>query len=515
MLPVLDDSAVSSPSTPALEAVFSALREHGGLPSVGRMLSRLSQTLESDNDGVQSLSNLILQDMSLTQRLLRLANTIPYRAAVGREPVTTVTRAIMLLGFNQVRAAAMSLVLLDGLLGVEGASRVRGDFHHALLAASLAREQLASYGLVESEEAGIVAMFRNVGRLLVAAFAPDVFTQIRADGNNDAPAEAVVARKLLGKSFEEVTDAVLREWSLPARIVAAVAPLPRRLEPPASSAERIRMAAQFADEAAAVLKLGGSESERGVEQLLKRYGAALELDRSRLEKIVAAALVHTRELKTACGLAPSTAGFTASPAAAAVEALPAEAQLAVATAAPSDERDARGRPANARELLLAGLAEVTETLARGADSGTDLNSVVRIVLESIYSGLGYARTALALRDPAAHVYRTRASFGQPAPRFSFPTKPAPDVFHGALAHATDLHIANVAAEKIAARLPDWFRRDFKGTASFLLMPLVVGGKAVGFVYADRSVIDETGPTPEELNLLRTLRSQIVLAMRSR
>ncbi|HEU0199057.1 MAG TPA: HDOD domain-containing protein [Burkholderiaceae bacterium] len=508
-----DGSAATSATTPALEAVFSALREHGGLPSVGRMLSRLSQTLESDNDGVQSLSNLILQDMSLTQRLLRLANTIPYRAAVGREPVTTVTRAIMLLGFNQVRAAAMSLVLLDGLLGADGASRLRGDFHHALLAGSLAREQLAGFGLVESEEAGIVAMFRNVGRLLVAAFAPDVFAQIRSEANNDAAAEVPAARKLLGKSFEEVTDAVLREWSLPARIVAAVAPLPRRIDAPTSSAERIRMAAQFADEVATVLRLAGSDGERGVQQVLKRYGAALDLDRGRLEKIIESALVHTRELETACGLTPSMLKLPA--ASVTAEAVPAEAQLEAARTMPSNERDARGRPANGRELLLAGLAEVTETLARGADSGTDLNSVVRIVLESIYSGLGYARTALALRDPAAHVYRTRASFGQPAPRFSFSTKPAPDVFHGALAHATDLHIANVAAEKIAARLPEWFRRDFKGTASFLLMPLVVGGKAVGFLYADRPVVDDTGPAPEELNLLRTLRSQIVLAMRSR
>jgi HD-like signal output (HDOD) protein len=500
--------------------VFAALREHGGLPSAGQMLHRLSQTLESDNDGVASLAGLILQDLSLTQRLLRLANTIPYRAAVGREAVTTVTRAIVLLGFNQVRAAAMSLVLLDGLLGAQGAQRLRGDLHHALLAGSLAREQLASFGLVESEEAGIVAMFRNVGRLLLAAFAPAAFEQVTAAAATDPAGETAASRKLLGKSYQEITEAVLREWSLPARIISATAPLPPRFEAPASSAERVRAAAQFADEVAAATRLEAPEAEAALKRILDRYGVPLSIDRERLDRLLTAAQAHTREIEVACGLTPTglTPDLPRAPLALAAprtETPPVEAQLAAPETIAAATRDAHGRPENARELLLAGLADVTDTLARGPEAGGDLNSVIRVVLETIYSGLGYARTAMVLRDPAAQVYRTRAGFGEPPARFSFSVKPAPDVFHGALAHGTDLHIADVTAEKIAPRLPAWFQRDFKVAASFLLMPLVVGGKPLGFLYADRPMVDAAGPSREELNLLRTLRSQIVLAMRTR
>jgi hypothetical protein len=68
---------------------------------------------------------------------------------------------------------------------------------------------------------------------------------------------------------------------------------------------------------------------------------------------------------------------------------------------------------------------------------------------------------------------------------------------------------------VRSNLPEWFARDFAATRSFLLMPLVVNGKAIGFFYADRTVVDGRGLATDELNLLRTLRNQVVLAMRTR
>ena len=44
---------------------------------------------------------------------------------------------------------------------------------------------------------------------------------------------------------------------------------------------------------------------------------------------------------------------------------PTEGELTVAKVTPSATRDAVGRPLNARELLLAGLADATEPMSRG------------------------------------------------------------------------------------------------------------------------------------------------------
>lgn len=482
------------PASDPLPEVLAAVRAAGGLPSTGHMLARLTRLLESDTEAVQELAETILGDVSLTQRLLRLANTIPYRN--GPQPVTTVTRAIVLLGFDQVRAVATSLVLLDGLLrGVEPA-RVYGEFHQALLSGCLARELLAGVDAQEAEEAAIAAMFRNVGRLLAAVFAPHLL-------HADEGAQAAGAG-LRRQDCDRLTDAVLREWCVPDRIRAAIAPLAPRIEAPRSAADRIRTAAQFAEGIAAAL--AEPDGEAALAAVLARFAPAFAPDRAALQRMIEAAAARTREFEAACGLTPPQASL-----ARLLEALPPESQLSAPPVAPAAQRDALGVPPNARELLLAGLAEASDSLARGAD----LNAVIRIVLEAIYTGLGFARAAFALRDAAGAVYRTRASFGTPRPQFSFPAGGGNHLFAAALARLTDLHIADVAADKVRAALPPWFARDFDTARSFVLLPLALNGQPVGFFYADRPLPDSRGLLPEELHLLRALRSQAVLALQRR
>ncbi len=486
-----------------LDDLMTAVRAHGGLPSLGHTLGKLTELLESDTDAVQDLADVILADVSLTQRLLRLANTVPYRT--GPQVVTTVTRAIVLLGFNHVRSVATSLVLLEGLLGPHK-ERLRAEFHQALLAGCLARELLPK---AEGEEAGIAGMFRNVGRLLTAVFAPERFAGVRELMQRERLAESVAARRSLGRSFDEITDAMLREWRLPDRLVAYVQPLPHRIESPGSASERVRIAAHFADALAAVVADPQSgRAAPGLDEVLDRFAPAFAIERDQLVELLKRAAERTREFESAFGLMPR-----GTPVDRLLAALPADVEMDAAPVEVSTQRDAVGRPSNAREVLLAGLAEATECLARAG--GSDLNTVVRVVLEAMFTGLGYARTALVLREQASGLYRTRAGFGEPKAQFSFAAQGAPHLFSAALTQGRDLHIADVQAERVKASLPEWFVRDFASSRSFVLMPLVVNERAIGFFYADRRCVDEKGLSGEELNLLRSLRSQVVLAIRSK
>ncbi|MDZ7652611.1 MAG: HDOD domain-containing protein [Burkholderiaceae bacterium] len=500
-MPDADRTSPATEASPArqLDELLRAVRAHGGLPTVGHTLARLAQLLESDSDAVHELADVILADVALTQRLLRIANTIPYR--MNSQAVTTVTRAIMVLGFDQVRSTAMSLVLVDGVLG-DRLPALRDDFHQSLLAGSLARELLAGS---EAEEAAIVAMFRGIGRLLVAVFAPAAHARIRVLAREERVGESVAARRVLGRSHDEIAETLLRDWSVPDRILSAVQPLPLRIEAPSSSAERVRTAAQFAEAIAAAL---APQPFVKLDDVLERFRPAMSLDGEQLMPLLERASVRTREFEATFGIAAGDC-----PVARLRNALPPDAELNAAPEVSSAKRDAVGRPSNACALLAAGLAEATECLTRGAK--VDVNSVVQVALEAMFTGLGYARTALALRDPATGLYRTRAAFGEPKPQFGFGSQSAPNLFTAALSQHKDLHIADSAADKVRASLPDWFARDFAMARSFLLMPLVVGDRLVGFFYADRPLVDPAGLSAQELNLLRALRSQVVLALRSR
>ena len=97
------------PGPPLAEPLLDRLRRHADLPGLGLTATRAAQLSSSDSRR-GDLVNLVLADASLTQRTLRLANSVLYRR--DNEPITTVSRALLRIGFDQVRLLALSQALL-------------------------------------------------------------------------------------------------------------------------------------------------------------------------------------------------------------------------------------------------------------------------------------------------------------------------------------------------------------------------------------------------------------------
>ena len=70
--------------------------------ALGASIARVVEMTASDDHGAHDLAYYVVSDMALTQRILRLSNAVQYRSAGGSQ-VTTVSRAISLLGFDNVR----------------------------------------------------------------------------------------------------------------------------------------------------------------------------------------------------------------------------------------------------------------------------------------------------------------------------------------------------------------------------------------------------------------------------
>ena len=88
------------------------------------------------------------------------------------------------------------------------------------------------------------------------------------------------------------------------------------------------------------------------------------------------------------------------------------------------------------------------------------------------------------------------------------------MFSVVLAKNVDVLVSDIDADSIRARIPDWFRTQGLGQ-TFVLLPLVIEGKAIGLFYGDKPQAGELAIDPREMNLLKTLRNQAVLALRQK
>jgi len=76
----------------------------------------------------------------------------------------------------------------------------------------------------------------------------------------------------------------------------------------------------------------------------------------------------------------------------------------------------------------------------------------------------------------------------------------------------DILITDIDDPKIATRIPVWYRQVISAR-TFVLFPIIVKGKPIGLIYADRPCPGDITIPEKELSLLKSLRNQAVLAIR--
>lgn len=84
------------------------------LPALAAVVTDMQQLAASESSSVQDLAAVLLRDASLTSKVLRVANSSYYNPAC--EDIRTISRAIVLIGFESIRLISLSVSLIDGLL---------------------------------------------------------------------------------------------------------------------------------------------------------------------------------------------------------------------------------------------------------------------------------------------------------------------------------------------------------------------------------------------------------------
>jgi serine/threonine protein kinase len=504
-----------APDAPVLDFLLRRMRHKSDFPALSDAVQSIQRLTQSEHESLASLSNEILKDVALTQKLLRLVNTAAYRHT-GGGGISTVSRAVALIGFAGIRNLALSLVLLERMENKGHAQRLREDFLRSLMAATLARELCTSPR--EAEEAFLGAMLHHLGRTLTEFYFPEEAETVRrlvspAEDGQPALSEAAASAQVLGMSYEALGLGVARQWGLPESLQRAMrrpvgeAP-PRLIDDPA---ERQRWLARASNDMAdLILNTPADQAHAKLRALAQRHSRALgisaegleqaaDVARQRLAQMTQALDLHLpRDSRAQRLLAPVTPSLDDS-LGQALE--PIEATIPMS---PADQ---------ASQLLAAGVQDITDAMV----DNFQLNAVLRMILETIYRALGFRRVVFCLRDARGQALTGRLGVGAeverlaPLLRVDLTTQP-PDLFAAVCLKGADTLIQDARMPNIATRLPSWFRGELQAQ-SFLLLPLMLKGAPLGLIYADHAQAGAVQLGDKELSLLRTLRNQAVMAFR--
>lgn len=531
-----DSIPTSNSARQARNQLFQKINEENDLPALGGSVSRVVQLASSNDEAIRKLAYLVLSDVGLTQKVLRIANSVVYRTRSGT-PITTVSKAIFLLGFDTVKTSALAMMLVDGMSGKRGQA-VRRELAQALGASIFARELARRSHFKDAEEAAVAALFGNIGRVFVAAHDHILYKQI-TDMIQAGTSPAQASLSVLGCTFEMLSENVLQEWKMPDTIVQALAPLHgSQLKTPKNRQEWMQQVTAFSSAAARLLAdPEGPGRSAATANLLARFGTALNLDEEKIGQLFSTVAEEARVLTANVNLPSLEPAHAADNASAARlqelsasidfdtgESNPGESALpsSLLMVSPEtgslniDQRHPSGKPVNARDLLLAGVQDVTEMMASGKCS---VNDLILLVLETLYRSLGFRFATVCLKDIKTNQYRARITLGEKnAERqmgFVFPAAHARDVFHLAMENDADVLISEATDPKIRDLIPGWHHALLPDARSFIVLPLVVHKKPLGLFYADRAQPATEGMPADETALIKTLKRQVLTVLHSR
>jgi putative nucleotidyltransferase with HDIG domain len=190
------------------------IQELKNLPSLPLVVQKALQMVESSSASGRELSAEIEQDAALTARVLKLVNSAFYGSA---GTVSTVSHALVLLGFQVVKGVVLSASVFDmmdrGMMGL---------WEHSLGCGIAARAIARHTGICEPEEASVCGLLHDVGKLALMAEAPKSYTKLIDAARLTNHFLLDLENETMGTDHAEAGGWLAERWNLPKALIVPI-----------------------------------------------------------------------------------------------------------------------------------------------------------------------------------------------------------------------------------------------------------------------------------------------------
>ncbi len=183
------------------------------LPPVTGALQRLLEVVHSEVASVKELENIILYDQALVAKILRLATSSFYGM---RGNVRTISQAILLIGFDQVKSICLCVLLMQLCTdaSVLKPSQREKIWKHAYATARIASDIARIKPWISKELAYVLGLLHDLGRLAMAVHFYDYYEMVsRLAETRQIP--PWLAECEGGTTHAEIGRWMCTKWALP------------------------------------------------------------------------------------------------------------------------------------------------------------------------------------------------------------------------------------------------------------------------------------------------------------
>ena len=499
------------------------MRHKGDLPAFSEHIIEINKKLSSlhainfSSEG--ELANIILKDISLTNKLLKVVNSAFYGSLRGK--VATISRAVFLLGFEKVRMAAASLIIFDYLQNKSQTVDLKDASLSSFLSAIIAKDVADNMKFSATEEVFICALLHNLGKHLVICYFPEEYIEIKNITVLKGIDEQIASKNILGVSYSELGMGITKSWNFPDKIIDSMEVIKERqataLE---TESDVLKNIANYAtDLCTAAAEADETKRENGLKALAEKYKLSIPFPIDRTADLIEGAAAKIDNYMDMIKIDTASSPLMRRLISYRKEKAP---QTKLSTLRMMDSSSQSSQAANVDsatqlstsetqiEMLKSSIMEINEAL----QSNSSMSDIMYMILETMYRGFEFNRVLFCMLDQTRTKMAARFGFGENIEdiigKFEFKIVRSFDFFNIAIMRTKDFLIDDLLVAGIRENLPEWYLKNVS-VRSILIYPLIIKDKCIGLFYADKKT---TGILNEDqhdyMNILRNKAAWVIL-----
>ena len=195
------------------ETMLKRLDRLTDLPTLPAIAMEVDAMLRDYDTSIKQLAQTIEKDQALVPKILRLVNSSFYGFS---SRIGTISRAVVVLGFNTIRNAVISLSVIDSFpkKTLEGFD-IKDFWTHSIAVATVSRYLAEKSRKGPPEEYFTAGLVHDIGKIVLAQYFQDLFKSVWVAANENSISFYDAEKKELSITHARIGGYLAQKWKLP------------------------------------------------------------------------------------------------------------------------------------------------------------------------------------------------------------------------------------------------------------------------------------------------------------
>lgn len=191
------------------------------IPTLPVIYQALFHQMQDPDVSVSRISEVISQDQALTAKVLHLVNSAFYGY---NKHINTISRAVVILGFQAVRSAALAISVFDYFKDEESNPHLdmAQYWRHSIAVACICKVLAPVLNIQQAEEAFVAGLLHDAGKLMEKRYFPEDFDEVCYAAQELHLSWFECEKALFQAHHAMIAKTVFQQWKFPSHICDAV-----------------------------------------------------------------------------------------------------------------------------------------------------------------------------------------------------------------------------------------------------------------------------------------------------